>query len=67
MSWKKYLQIGEIFSLPLSSSYKRLSHAKKKSNFDFFRQEKNEVVALFLSGHFKKNITTKLLWEIIPN
>ena len=42
---------------------------KKNQNsvFDLFRQEKNEVVALFLSGPFKKNITTKLLWEIIPN
>lgn len=39
----------------------------QKSDFDLFRQEKNEVVALFLSGRFLKNITTKLLWEIIPN
>lgn len=46
---------------------KKKKNKHQKSDFDLFRQEKNEVVALFLSRPFLKNITTKLLWEIIPN
>lgn len=56
----KEIQIGKKKFLPVSNPYKRVNNAKK-CNFDLFRQEKNEVGALFLSSRFLKNKTSKLV------
>lgn len=49
---KKKYKLGKNV-LPISNPYKGLNLAPK-SNFDLFRQEKNEVGAYFLSSRFKK-------------